>query len=119
MTRGEPPSPRVGPSTVDLPLPEEVYCGRFWSCGTGPRRCAIDDRRGVSGPAPDSWLVADALSALAPDHRAVIVRAYYLGHSVAELAAALDVPQGTIRSRLHYGLHALWLALRERGLTGR
>jgi RNA polymerase sigma-70 factor (ECF subfamily) len=66
----------------------------------------------------DSWLVADALSKLTPDHRAVIVRAYYMGQSVAELAAALNVPKGTIRSRMHYGLRALRLVLQERGVTG-
>lgn len=66
----------------------------------------------------DSWLVADALTQLTPDHRTVIVRAYYMGQSVAELAEALDVPPGTVRSRLHYGLRALQLALQERGVTG-
>jgi RNA polymerase sigma-70 factor (ECF subfamily) len=66
----------------------------------------------------DSWLVADALTHLTPDHRTVIVRAYYMGQSVAELAEALDVPPGTVRSRLHYGLRALQLALQERGVTG-
>jgi RNA polymerase sigma-70 factor (ECF subfamily) len=66
----------------------------------------------------DSWLIADALTQLTPDHRTVIVRAYYMGQSVAELAEALDVPPGTVRSRLHYGLRALQLALQERGVTG-
>jgi RNA polymerase sigma-70 factor, ECF subfamily len=66
----------------------------------------------------DSWLVADALTQLPPEHRTVIVRAYYMGQSVAELAAELDVPPGTVRSRLHYGLRALQLALQERGVTG-
>lgn len=67
----------------------------------------------------DAWLIADALSQLKPEHKAVIVRAYYRGESVAELARALDVPQGTVRSRLHYGLRALRLALEENGVTGR
>ena len=66
----------------------------------------------------DSGLVADALTQLAPDHRIVIIRAYYLGQSVSQLAAELDVPPGTVRSRLHYGLRALEIALRERGMTG-
>ncbi len=48
----------------------------------------------------------------------VIVRAYYRGESIAELAAALELPQGTVKSRLHYGLRALRLALRENGVTG-
>ncbi|WP_093589907.1 sigma-70 family RNA polymerase sigma factor [Lentzea waywayandensis] len=67
----------------------------------------------------DAWLVADALSTLKPEHRLVIVRAYYRGESIAELADALEVPQGTVKSRLHYGLRALRLALQENGVTGR
>ncbi|WP_089959848.1 sigma-70 family RNA polymerase sigma factor [Lentzea xinjiangensis] len=66
----------------------------------------------------DAWLVADALATLSPEHRVVIVRAYYRGESIAELAAALGLPQGTVKSRLHYGLRALRLALRENGVTG-
>ncbi len=48
----------------------------------------------------------------------MIVRAYYRGESVAELAAALDVPPGTVKSRLHHGLRALRRALQENGVTG-
>ncbi|WP_328993578.1 hypothetical protein OG394_04485 [Kribbella sp. NBC_01245] len=59
--------------------------------------------------------VAEALSRLTPDHRTVVVRAYYLGQSVAELAEALNVPRDTVRSRLHYGLHALRIALQDEG----
>lgn len=60
-------------------------------------------------------LLAEALSRLAPDHRTVVVRAYYLGQSLTELAEALNVPRDTVRSRLHYGLHALRIALQEEG----
>nr|WP_030472394.1 sigma-70 family RNA polymerase sigma factor [Lentzea aerocolonigenes] len=67
----------------------------------------------------DSWLIADALSQLKPEHKVVIVRAYFRGESIAELADALEVPPGTVRSRLHYGLRALRLALEENGVTGR
>ncbi|MDT7785226.1 MAG: polymerase sigma-70 factor, subfamily [Pseudonocardiales bacterium] len=67
----------------------------------------------------DAWLIADALSQLKPEHRVVIVRAYYRGESIPELAEALGVPPGTVKSRLHYGLRALRLALEENGVTGR
>ena len=67
----------------------------------------------------DAWLVADALHDLSPDHRAVIVCAYYQGQSVAETARDLVIPEGTVKSRLHYGLRALRLALQERGVTER
>lgn len=65
----------------------------------------------------DTWLVADALATLSPDHRAVIVETYYRGRSVAEAAAVLSVPAGTVKSRTFYALRALKLALEERGVT--
>ncbi|MGH8328691.1 MAG: sigma-70 family RNA polymerase sigma factor [Steroidobacteraceae bacterium] len=65
----------------------------------------------------DSWLIADALAALTLEHRAVIVHAYYGGRSVAEIARELDIPEGTVKSRMHYGLRALRLALQEKGVT--
>jgi RNA polymerase sigma-70 factor (ECF subfamily) len=65
----------------------------------------------------DALLVGDALTALSVEHRAVVVRAYYLRQSVAEMAEALEIPPGTVKSRLHYGLRALRLALQERGVT--
>jgi RNA polymerase sigma-70 factor (ECF subfamily) len=65
----------------------------------------------------DRLLVLDALSALSSEHRSVIVETYYRGHSVAEAAAALGVPPGTVKSRTFYALRALKLALAERGVT--
>ncbi len=65
----------------------------------------------------DSWLVADAMSSLSGDHRAVLVETYYRGRSVAEAAAVLGIPPGTVKSRTFYALRALKLALEERGVT--
>ncbi|WP_062464702.1 sigma-70 family RNA polymerase sigma factor [Demequina soli] len=65
----------------------------------------------------DALLVAEAMATLSADHRAVIVRAYFGGLSTAELSGALGIPEGTVKSRLHYGLRALRLALEERGVT--
>ena len=76
------------------------------------------ERTDPTESALDAWLVADALVQLTLEHRTVILRAYYLGQSVAELAEVLEIPPGTVRSRLHYGLRALRLALQERGVTG-
>lgn len=63
-----------------------------------------------------SWVVADALTTLSADHRAVLIECYYRGRSVAEAARRLDVPEGTVKSRTHYALRALRLALEERGV---
>ena len=65
----------------------------------------------------DSWLLADAFSSLSAEHRRAVVNAYYIGHSVAEIARREDIPEGTVKSRLHYALRALRLALQERGVT--
>ncbi|MDQ4213951.1 sigma-70 family RNA polymerase sigma factor [Microbacterium capsulatum] len=65
----------------------------------------------------DALLIEDALAALDPAHRVVIVAAYYRGRSVGQVAAELGIPEGTVKSRMHYGLRALRLALQERGVT--
>jgi RNA polymerase sigma-70 factor (ECF subfamily) len=65
----------------------------------------------------ESWAVSDALASLRPDHRRVIIETYYRGCSVAEAAATLGIPAGTVKSRTFYALKALKLALQERGLA--
>ncbi len=65
----------------------------------------------------ESLLIEEALASLSYEHRAVIVRAYYGGRSIAEVAHEFDIPEGTVKSRLHYGLRALRLALQEKGVT--
>lgn len=62
-----------------------------------------------------SWVVAEALDRLSPDHREVLVECYYRGQSVAQAAVHLGVPPGTVKSRTHYALRALRLALQEMG----
>ncbi|WP_221583691.1 sigma-70 family RNA polymerase sigma factor [Microbacterium sp. G2-8] len=65
----------------------------------------------------DAILIEEALRSLSDAHRDVVVRAYYGGCTVAEIATEIDVPVGTVKSRLHYGLRALRLALQEKGVT--
>ena len=48
-----------------------------------------------------------ALLALAPEQRAVIVLRYLLDFTPGEIAAALDLPRGTVNSRLRRGLDTL------------
>jgi RNA polymerase sigma-70 factor (ECF subfamily) len=74
-------------------------------------------RRDETQSVLDAWLVSDALATLSPEHRAVVVGAYYGGRSVAELAAEHEVPEGTVKSRMHYAMRALRLALQERGVS--
>lgn len=65
----------------------------------------------------DAMVMTDALRTLTAEHRHVVVRVYYQRATIADLAAELDIPPGTVKSRLHYGLRALRLALQERGVT--
>lgn len=65
----------------------------------------------------EAILIEEALAALSAEHRAVVVRAYFGGLTVAEMAGELEIPEGTVKSRLHYGLRALRLALQEKGVT--
>ncbi|MEO5852876.1 MAG: sigma-70 family RNA polymerase sigma factor [Nocardioides sp.] len=63
-----------------------------------------------------SWVVAEALTRLSTDHRAVLRECYFRGLPVAEAAHRLGIPEGTVKSRTHYALHALRLALDELGV---
>jgi RNA polymerase sigma-70 factor, ECF subfamily len=45
------------------------------------------------------------------DHRAVIVLRLYLGLSLEETAGTLGIPVGTAKSRLHYAVEAMRVAL--------
>jgi RNA polymerase sigma-70 factor (ECF subfamily) len=63
----------------------------------------------------DRQLVLSAMRTLSPEHRAVLVECYFRGATVAQAAAALGVPPGTVKSRTHYALHALRTAIEEMG----
>ncbi len=48
-----------------------------------------------------------ALASLSPEHRAVIVLRHLLGYTPAEIAGLLELPRGTVNSRLRRGLDEL------------
>ena len=62
-----------------------------------------------------SWQVEEALRRIGEQHRRVLVETYLRGRPYAEVAAELGVPEGTIKSRVYYGLKALRNALEEMG----
>jgi len=45
------------------------------------------------------------------DHRAVVVLKHYVGLTNEEIAEALEIPEGTVRSRLHHSIRAMRAAL--------
>ena len=65
----------------------------------------------------DRLLMADAMTQLSVEHRAVVERSYYRGWTTAQIAADLEIAEGTVKSRLHYALRALRLTLQELGVT--
>jgi RNA polymerase sigma-70 factor (ECF subfamily) len=65
---------------------------------------------------PYSEEVLRALAALTPEHRAVVVMRYVLEYTPGEIARALDLPRGTVNSRLRRGLDALEAGLSEADL---
>ena len=71
---------------------------------------AVDQRPG-SDPYPDD--VVDALRSLPAEHRAVVVMRYLLEYTPGEIAAALEIPRGTVNSRLRRGLDRLGERLGE------
>jgi RNA polymerase sigma-70 factor (ECF subfamily) len=65
----------------------------------------------------DRLLIADAMAQLSTEHRAVIERSYYRGWTTGQIATDLDIAEGTVKSRLHYAVRALRLALQGNGVT--
>ncbi len=102
---------------------------------TVARRIVIDDWRArqsrpeVSLATPPEASVADqseqivtsevvttALRTLSPIHREVLLETYYRGSSVEDASRRLGIAPGTVKSRAHYALRALKLAMEELGV---
>lgn len=65
----------------------------------------------------DRLLIADAMAQMSAEHRAVVERSYFRGWTTAQIAADLNIVEGTVKSRLHYAVRALRLTLQEMGVT--
>lgn len=57
----------------------------------------------VSERQRDTLALRQALEQLPPEQNVCLVMHYLEGWSVAEIAEALDVPEGTVKSRMRYG----------------
>ncbi len=62
---------------------------------------------GTEEPEPVDSAVLEALGNLPPEQRAVIVLRHLLGYTPGEIARTLDLPRGTVNSRLRRGLDAM------------
>lgn len=59
--------------------------------------------------------VRDAMTALSPAHRQVLELVYDEDLKLAQVADRLDVPVGTVKTRVHHALRRLRAALEDRG----
>jgi RNA polymerase sigma-70 factor, ECF subfamily len=74
-------------------------------------------------PVPDEtdralqrMILIEALKGIAVRHQQVVVEIYLRGRTVEEVARALNIPPGTVKSRTFYAMRALREALRRRGV---
>lgn len=61
-------------------------------------------------------VVQEEINRLPPDYRVVVILRHYQGLRYEEISKALDLPLGTVKSRLHSALATLKARLRQRGL---
>ena len=66
----------------------------------------------IFGSMFDEDEVARAVARLGPDHRIVIALRFWRDLTLEQVAETLDLPLGTVKSRLHYALRALRTELR-------
>lgn len=114
----------------DLPSLRDPDRFDAWTYRTLVRNCHNQDRRerrmGVTvvqlaetTPARSSGIdevdlrdqLERSFAALSQDHRTVIVLSHYLGLTNAEIAEILDIPYGTVGSRLHQAMRSMRAAI--------
>lgn len=57
--------------------------------------------------------MSNLLRRLSPEHRSILVEVFYRGSTTREAADTLNIPHGTAKSRLHYGLRHLRAGMRD------
>ncbi len=79
-----------------------------------------DVRDGGRGPAGAAELgdtkhvIQEAMATLSPEHQEILKLRHFLEFSYSEIAGRLEIPQGTVMSRLHAARKSLRRALEER-----
>lgn len=67
----------------------------------------LGEHGGLDREPQDRDELVSAIASLEPDHRAVVVLRYLLEYTPGEIAELLELPRGTVNSRLRRGLDAL------------
>jgi RNA polymerase sigma-70 factor, ECF subfamily len=111
----------------DRVLAEEIVQDTMLAVWRGQRLRVVDDSfladQPGSGPGPEVMAldraelaeVRSAIQELAPSHREVLGLAFGAGLSLPEVAHVLEIPVGTVKSRLTAGRAALNRILEEKG----
>lgn len=95
---------------VGLNFARGVYRKRRWEVLQ-----EIDESSVVwTRPEPSFIEVIDAVGRLSLKLRSVVVARFYLDWTMAEIAVSLDIPEGTVKSRLSRGLKRLAEDLKEK-----
>jgi RNA polymerase sigma-70 factor, ECF subfamily len=71
------------------------------------REVELDERVSAPERTPRDGAVLAALASLPPEQRAVVVLRYLLEYTPGEIATLLELPAGTVNSRLRRGLDAM------------
>lgn len=67
----------------------------------------VDLDRGIVGVRPDDIGIKDLTKKLPEDQRAVIDLAYFKGYTQKEIAVKLNIPLGTVKTKVRYALSSL------------
>jgi RNA polymerase sigma-70 factor (ECF subfamily) len=78
---------------------EEATLLRVYDGAPGPEERALAAEQGS--------IVQAALAELSEDYRVVILLRFYQEFSLSEIAQTLQIPLGTVKSRLSVGVHRL------------
>lgn len=82
--------------------------------------CAGDCAQQPELAAERTWMldaIVQAMEALPPQYRTVIEMRFFRDMGYREIALALQIPLGTVKSRLNYGLKGLARVLKMRGIV--
>ena len=75
--------------------------------GLAQEECPVSTPDRSAEVSEDADQVRQAVASLPEEHRAVVELRFFAGATLDEIAAALDCPLGTVKSRLHYALEKL------------
>ena len=78
-----------------------------------PAEAVLDAARSAAGPRDDGSRLAAALDRLSADQREILTVHHLDGRSIDELAVILEIPHGTVKSRLFTARRALAARLAE------